>query len=103
MNRDNLVAQTFRFGDNGQTTRPYTFFGGINAANASGQLPREIRVLENGLVVLEDSVIYIAPDLVFPPTLDFDLSVIVIGPGGANTIQTNFALGTVELIPGVYT
>ena len=62
LNRDNQVAQTFRFGDNGQTSRPYTFIGGINAANASGQLPREIRVLENGLVVLEDSVIYISPD-----------------------------------------
>ena len=102
MHRDNQVARTFRFGDNGQITRPYTFIGGINVANASGQLPREIRILENGLVVLEDSVIYIAPDLEFPPTLDFDLSVIVVGSGGANTIQTNFAVGTVELIPGVY-
>ena len=103
MNRDNQVAQTFRFSDNGLTTRTFTFIGGINAANASGQLPREIRVLENGLAVLEDFVIYRqapSPDLDSPIILDFDLSIIVIGRGsGSNTIQTDFAVGTVALIP----
>ena len=102
MNRDNQVARTFRFGDNGQTTRPYTFIGGINAENAAGLLPPEIRVLENGLVVLEDSVIYILPDADFdvPTTLNFDLSVIVLGRGpGARTNQTDFAVATVTLIP----
>ena len=106
LNRDNRVARTFRFGDNGQTTRQYTFTGGINAANASGQLPPEIRVLENGLVVLEDSVIYISPDFEFSTTLNFDLCVIVVGRGpGATANQTHFAVGTVDLIPppsGVY-
>ena len=109
MNRDNRVARTFRFGDNGrQTIRLYTFIGGINAENAAGLLPAEIRVLKNGLVVLEDSVIYIAPDLEItnPLRLDFDLSIIVIGRGPrARTNQTDFAVGTVDLIPpppGVY-
>ena len=108
LNRDNQVAQTFRFGDNNQSTRTYTFMGGINAANASGQLPTEIRVLENGLVVLEDCVIYRqapAPDLDSPIILDFDLSVIVTGPGsGAQTI-IDFAVGRVALLPpsqGIY-
>ena len=107
MNRDNQVARTFRFSDD-MLTRTFTFIGGINAANASGQLPHEIRVLENGLAVLEDFVIYRrAPpaDLELPTTLDFDLSIIVIGPGGANTMQTDFAVGMVALIPpspGVY-
>ena len=110
MNRDNQVARTFRFGDNGQTVRTYTFIGGINAENASGLLPHEIRVLDNGLVVLEDSVIYIAPDYIIeimdPDRLDFQLSVIVLGRGpGARTNQTDFVVATVGLIPpppGVY-
>ena len=103
--RDNLVAQTFRFGDNDQTARVFIFIDGINTANASGLLPPEIRLLENGLVVLEDSVIYISPDFNLPPTLDFDLSVIVVGRGGANAMQTDFAVATIALIPpppGVY-
>ena len=108
LNRDNQVARTFRFGDNGQTTRPFTFIGGINAENAAGLLPPEIRVLENGLVVLEDSVIYTSQDigLTDPLILDFDLSIIVVGRGpGASTNQTNFGIGRVALIPpsqGVY-
>ena len=108
LNRDNQVARTFRFGDNGQTTRPYTFIGGINAENAAGLLPPEIRVLENGLVVLEDSIIYISPDIevVDPDRLEFDLSVIVLGRGpGARSNSTDFAVATVDLIPpppGVY-
>ena len=110
LNRDNLVAHIFRFSDN-TLTRTFTFIGGINAANASGQLPCEIRVLENGLVILEDSVIYnnIIPHdlwLMNPFRLEFDMSVIVVGRGpGARTIQTDFAVGTVDLIPpppGVY-
>ena len=106
LNRDNQVAQTFRFGDNiinNQSTRTFNFIGGINAANASGQLPPEIRVLENGLVVLEDFIIYqqaSAPDLDSPIILDFDLSVIVVGRGpGATTNQTDFAVGRVFLLP----
>ena len=107
MNRDNVVESTFRFSDNTRT-RTFTFIGGINAANASGMLPREIRLLENGFAVLEDFIIYrqAPPESVELPTiLDFDLSVIVVGPGQGNTIQTDFALGMVRLIPpppGVY-
>ena len=107
MNRDNRVLSIFRFSDD-QITRQFAFNGGINAANASGMLPREIRLLGNGLVVFEDFIIYREtppPSLVLPTTLDFDLSIIVVGPGGANTMQTDFALGRVALIPpppGVY-
>ena len=100
INRDNLVAQTFRFSDD-TLTRTFTFIGGINAANASGQLPRELRVLENRLVILEDFVIYRqAPfsNLELPITLDFDLSVIVVGRVPGATIQTDFAVGRVALI-----
>ena len=101
MNRDNQVAQTFRFSDD-TLTRTFTFIGGLNAVSASGQLPPEIRLLDNGLVVFEDFVIYRLaqpPDLEALITLDFDLSVIVVGPGQGNTIQTDFAVGTVALIP----
>ena len=107
IDRDNLVASIFRF-SNDQSTSQFIFLGGINAANASGMLPREVRLLENGLVVFEDFVIYrqAPPDsLELPITLDFDLSIIVVGSGGANVAQTDFAVGTVALIPpppGVY-
>ena len=107
MYRNILVASTFRFSDD-QSTRTFTFIGGINAANASGLIPSEIRVLENGLVVFEDFVIYRQappPELEIPITLEFDLNIIVVGRGGANTIQTDFAVGIVDLIPtsqGVY-
>ncbi|MCG8620687.1 MAG: hypothetical protein MJE68_01630 [Proteobacteria bacterium] len=107
MNRDNTVLSIFRFSDD-QITSQFTFNGGINAANASGQLPHEIRLLENGLVVFEDFIIYRqAPplELELPTTLDFDLSIIVVGRDGINTRQTDFALGTVALFPpppGVY-
>jgi hypothetical protein len=103
MNRNNLVQSIFRFSDD-EVTRTFNFFNGINAANASGRLPREVRLLENGLVVFDDFVIYRQappPNLELPTTLDFDLSIIVVGRGGANTIalQSDFALGTVALIP----
>ena len=107
MNRNNQVLSIFRFSDD-QSTSQFTFIGGINAANASGQLPPEVRLLQSGLVVLEDFVMYRqapSPDLELPTTLDFDLSIIVVGRGGANTMQTDFALGTVALLPpppGVY-
>jgi hypothetical protein len=109
MNRNNLVTSIFRFSDD-EVTRTFTFNGGINAVNTSGRLPHEIRLLENGLVVFEDFVIYRQappPDLELPTTLDFDLSIIVVGRAGTNTIalQNDFALGTVALIPpppGVY-
>ena len=108
MNRDNIIASTFRFSDD-TLTRTFTFIDGINAENASGVLPREIRVLENGFVVFEDFVVYRqAPpeSLMLPTVREFDLSIIVVGRGpGANTIQTDFADGIVALIPpppGVY-
>ena len=108
MNRDSTVLSIFRFSDD-QITRTFTFNGGINAANASDVLPCEVRLLENGLVVFEDFVVYrqAPPDsLELPTILDFDLSIIVVGRGETNnTMQTDFAIGTVALIPpppGVY-
>jgi hypothetical protein len=100
MNRNNLVQSIFRFSDD-QSTRQFTFIDGINAANVSGQLPREVR-LENGFVDFEDFVIYRQappPSLELPTTLDFDLGVIVVGPGQDNTVQIFFAVGSVTLIP----
>ena len=101
MNRDNIVASTFRFSDD-MLTRTFTFNGGIIAANASDMLPLELRFLGNGLVVFEDFVIYYQPppaSLELPATLDFDLSIIVVGRDSSITQQSNFAVGTVALIP----
>jgi hypothetical protein len=101
MNRDNRVISIFRFSNDG-STRTFNFMGGINAANASGMLAQEIRLLGNGLVVFEDFVIYRQaplPNLELPTTLDFDLSIIVVGPGQSNTVQSDFAVGMVALIP----
>ena len=101
LNRNNLVETIFRFSD-GEAQRTFQFaeHGGIDAVNASHVFP-EIRLIENRLVVYEDSIIYNqAPPstLELPTTLDFDLSVIVVGP--SNFLQlNNFALGTVALLP----
>jgi hypothetical protein len=101
LNRNNLVQSIFKFSDN-LNTRTFNFIEGINAANASGMLPREIRFLQNGLIIFEDFVIYRQappPSLELPTTLDFDLSIIVVGHGSGGTVQSSFAVGTVALIP----
>ena len=100
MNRNNLVQSIFKFSD-GEDQRTFRIgdHGGIDAANASRVFP-EIRLIENRLVVYEDSVIYAETppsSLDLPTTLDFDLNTIVAGNGPAE--QLNFALGTVALLP----
>ena len=80
MNRNNLVTSIFKFSD-GTNQRTFTFVNGIVAANASGTLPSEFRLLENRLIVFEDFIIYhqIPPSsLQLPTTLDFDLSILAV-------------------------
>ena len=103
MNRNNLVESIFRFSD-GQNTRTFVFNYGVVAANASGILPPEVSLLQNRLVyvLLEDFVIYQRappPSLSLPATLDFDLSIIVVGTDPINSQSIRFAVGTVTLIP----
>ena len=103
MNRNNLVESIFRFSD-GQNTRTFVFNYGVVAANASGILPPEVSLLQNRLVyvVFEDLVIYQRappPSLSLPATLDFDLSIIVVGTDPTNSQSIRFAVGTVTLIP----
>ena len=101
MNRNNLVDSIFKFSD-GNNQRTFTFANGIVAANVSGSLPPEFRLLENGLVVFEDFVIYQQappPSLELPTTLDFDMSIVAIAPDPRNTQSVRFAVGTVSLIP----
>ena len=108
LNRGFQVTTIFRFSGS-EFTKQFTFDEGVIAANASGTLPPEISLLENNLAVFEDFVIYNQrppPSLELPATLDFDLTIIVLG-GGDNPITQNvdFALGTVDLIPpppGIY-
>ena len=59
MNRNNLVDSIFKFSDS-SNQRTFVFANGVMAANASGWLPPEVRLLENRLVyvVFEDFVIY---------------------------------------------
>ena len=101
MNRNNLVDSIFKFSD-GTNQRTFPFANGIVAANASGSLPPEFRLLENGLVVFEDFVIYQQappPSLEIPTTLDFDMSILAIAPDPRNTQAVRFAVGMVSLIP----
>ena len=107
MVRNNLVESIFKFSD-GQNTRTFGIgaAGGIDAVNASRVFP-ELTLIENRLVVYTDRIIYQqAPpsSLQIPTTLDFDLSLIVIGRNSLNIQQVNFAIGTVALIPppGMY-
>ena len=102
MNRNNLVESIFKFSDDqNQRTFQIALNGGIDAVNASRVFP-EIRLIENRLVVFEDSVIYFqAPPstLELPVTLNFDLNVIVLGAGGTFQEHSPFALGYVYLSP----
>ena len=102
LNRSFQVTSIFRF-SGFEFTKTFAFYNGVIAANASGMLPPEISLLGDNFVVFEDSVIYNQrppPSLELPATLDFDLTIIVLGSGD-NPISNSvdFALGTVELIP----
>ena len=101
MNRNNLVDSIFKFSD-GTNQRTFIFGSGIVAANASGMLPPQFRLLENGLVLFEDFIIYQqAPpsNLQLPTTLDFDMNILAVSPDPINSQQVRFAVGTVDLIP----
>ena len=101
--RSNLVEKIFSFSD-GQSQRTFAigFNGGIDAVNASRVFP-EIRLIENRLVVFEDSVIYQeAPstdsELQLPTTFHFDLNLIIVGRDSVTIEQFfPFAIGTVVL------
>ena len=101
--RNNFVEKIFSFSD-GQTQRTFSIGinGGIDAVNASHVFP-EIRLLENRLVVLEDSVIYqeppaTNPELELPTTRSFDLNLIVIGRDSVAIEHFfPFTVGTVAL------
>ena len=102
MNRNNLVESVFKFSD-GSNQRTFIFSNGIVAANISGMLPSEVRLLQNRVVVFEDFVIYQGvPSLTLqlPTTLDFDLSVVAVSQlNPSNSQSVRFAVGTVNLIP----
>ena len=100
MYRNNLVESVFKFSD-GTNQRTFTFGNGVMAANASGRLPYEIRLLESRLVVFEDFIIYQQappPSLELPTTLDFDLAILVVASDPSNSQLVIFAVGTVDLI-----
>ena len=101
LNRNNLVESIFRFSDS-NVGRTFTFSDGIVAANASGTLPPQFRLLVNRLVVFEDSVIYYQrppPSLALPVTLDFDLSILAASLDTGLSESVRFAVGTVDLFP----
>ena len=101
MYRNNLVDSIFKF-SGGTNQRTFPFANGIVAANASGSLPPEFRLLENGLVVFEDCVIYQQappPNLELPTTLDFDMAIIAVAPDPINSQSVIFAVGIVDLTP----
>ena len=106
MVRNNLVESIFKFSD-GQNTRifPIGLHGGIDLVNSSHVFP-EIRLIENRLVVFEDSVIYQALPPLFselPVVFDFDLNFIVVGRNYINIQELlPFAVATVTftLPPG---
>ena len=102
-NQNNLVESIFRISD-GQTFRvfPIAAQGGIDVVNASRVFP-EIRLIENRLVVYEDSVIYqqLPPSfLELPTTLDIELHFIAVGRSYIDIQQLSpFAIGRVTLNP----
>ena len=107
MNRNNLVESLFKFSD-GTNQRTFTFGSSIVAANASGMLPSQFRLLESRLIIFEDFIIYYQappPSLNLPITLDFDMSILVVALDPINSQSVRFAIGTVmmrTLPPGMY-
>ena len=99
--RSNLVEKIFSFsGGQNQRTFSVGVRGGIDAVNASRVFP-EIRLIENRLVVFEDSVIYqeeLPSTEELPTILDFDLNLIIVGRHSVTIEQfLPFAVGTVAL------
>ncbi len=103
VNENNLVESIFRLSD-GQNFRVFLIAdqGGIDRVNASRVYP-EIRLIENRLVVYEDSVIYqeIPPaSLELPTVLDIELHFIAVGRSYIDIQQLSpFAIGRVALTP----
>jgi hypothetical protein len=103
VNQNNFVESIFRLSDV-QNFRvfPIADQGGIDAVNASRVYP-EIRLIENRLVVYEDSVIYqeIPPaSLELPTVLDIELHFIAVGRSYLDVVQLSpFAVGRVTLNP----
>ena len=101
--RNNRVQRIFKFSD-GTTARQFliSLAGGIDAANASRTFP-EIRLHDSRYIVYEDFIIYQEmplPDDELPTTLDFDLSILVVGVVTTDFIDLSpFAIGEVYLAP----
>ena len=103
MNQNNLVLSIFKFSDD-QNFRQFLIAaqGGIDVVNASRVFP-EIRLIENRLVVYEDSVIFqeIPSSFVeLPTTLEIELHFIAVGRDYIDVQQLSpFAIGRVTLNP----
>ena len=102
MNRNSLVDSIFKFSHD-SNQRTIVFNGGVVAANASGMLPPQVRLLENRLVIFEDTVIYFQappPSLELPTTLDFDMSIVAVSQLDPSRSESfRYAIGTVSLVP----
>ena len=103
MNRNNLVESLFKFSD-GANQRRFAIGneGGIVEVNTSHVFP-EIRLLNDQYILYEDYIIFTANQgslstLEFPLTLDFDLSLLVIGINPLDSIQLHFARANVTIL-----
>ena len=104
MNRDNFVESLFKFSD-GLNQRRFAIGneGGIVAVNASQVFP-EIRLLNNQYILYEDYVMFTANrasllSLALPVTLDFNMSLLVVGINPTDSIQYLFSRANVTILP----
>ena len=103
MNRNNSVESLFKFSD-GANQRRFAIGnqGGIVAVNASRVFP-EIRLLNDQYIIYEEHIIFTANQyslstLVLPVTLDFDLSLLLVGINPVESIQRQFARADVTIL-----
>ena len=103
MHRNNPVESLFKFSD-GANQRRFAIGneGGIVAVNASRVFP-EIILLNDQYILYEDHVIFTADQgslatLEIPNTLDFDLSLLVVGINPLESIQFQFATAYVTVL-----
>ena len=105
MHRNNLVESIFQFSD-GSNWRGFAIGneGGIVAVNASQVFP-EIELLNEQYIIYHDYIIYNSAAaasnyylLRYSTTLDFDISLLLVGINPVESVQHLFATATITIL-----
>ena len=105
MNRNNFVESIFQFSD-GSNQRRFAIGneGGIVAVNTSRVFP-ELKLLNEQYIIYHDYIIYNSAAaasyyyyLRYSTTLDFDISLLLVGINPVESVQRQFATATITIL-----